>query len=76
MLGQGKSLGEIQRALQMEKPFYQEKEKEDEARKEADANKELMELLGDPFKDPMEDLVDNLVAMADENKNATLQAAV
>jgi hypothetical protein len=60
----------------MEKPYYKKHEEDEERRKESEANKELMAILDDPFKDPMEDLVDNLVAMADENQNATMQAAV
>lgn len=36
----------------------------------------MQEILDDPFKDPMEDLVDNLVAMANENENASIQAAM
>lgn len=76
MLGEGRSLGEIQHALQMKKPAFKAKVEADERRKEALANKELQDILGDPLKDPMEDLVDNLVAMADETRNATAQAAI
>lgn len=60
----------------MEKPYYKKNEEDEEHRKEYEANKEMLEILDDPFKDPTEDLIDNLVAMADENKNASIQAAM
>lgn len=64
----------------MEKPYYKENEIEEDNRKEAEANQALQEILGDPFKDPMEDMIDNLIAMADETQeakaNATMMAAI
>jgi hypothetical protein len=54
LLDQGKSLGEIQIALQESKPYYKEQKKfaeEEELKKQKDLIKHLTD---DPFKDPME----------------------
>jgi len=59
--------------------------KDDEDRKINEANKEIAEFVRDPFKDPMQEMIDQYATMAEEKdgpknggnktKNSTIVAA-
>lgn len=58
LVDEGKSLGEIQTAIQEKKPYYKAQKKyaeEEELKKQKIL---IQKLTDDPFKDPMEEIVD------------------
>lgn len=70
LLNEGKSLAEVQRILQMRKPYYQQQMAEEQKIKEQQELKELEQMTKDAFRDPMQELVDKYANAAEQRAKA------
>ena len=66
LLQEGKSLGEIQHTIQMQKPYYIQAEIEEKKRLVNEEKKEMEEFMKNPFKDETQELIDSYANAAEE----------
>jgi hypothetical protein len=66
LLQEGKSLGEIQHTIQMQKPYYIQAEIEEKKRVENEEKKEMDEFMKNPLKDETQELIDSYANAIEE----------
>jgi len=66
LVDQGKSLGEIQLAIQERKPYFIEQKKFQEQEELKKQQILIKKLTDDPFKDPMEEIIDEFATDAED----------
>lgn len=75
LVEEGKSLGEIQLAIQERKPYWKAQKKFEEEEEVKKQNILIKKLSEDPFKDPMEEMVDQFANDAEERDREREHAA-